>query len=539
MELYTKKDLSTFEDKIKDVIIKIEDKKLDIYEPTRKTRMEINKIIFDFIKENRRKIYGGYAQNKLVELKDSDDAFYDPHNIKSIDIDFYSTDPIIDLMKLCNIFYDKGYKNIQGKQAFHGETYSIFIDYENVADISYVPKNIFHRMPFIEINGIHYTHPSFVMIDMYREYTEPYFSSRRWEKTFPRVYVIQKHYPFRRYDGVLNETVISGKVDEKTKNNKAKLLNSIHKFINNKKSLIVFGFYAYNYLLNESGILKEKNNKHKKNLKILDLPCYEFVSTDYIKDATDLVTSLKKQFPELSDSISIVEHYPFWAFTGYSLYVYYKDSPIAYIVDYNSRCTPFKDVISLYFENNNIKKDTGMMRIGSYPYIILMCLVKGFRARVEKDDEKYKFYNIMLTHLIDIRNYFLDKNNKTLLDDTLFQEFLPYCTGDMPDPMKEVLMKRQRRFQERKVALFKYEPESGKKEPETTYKFPNSSGNAIRKTRNLKVFRIAGDLPRTREDDDDDNDEEDNQNNKDNKSKNANRKLKDAVPVEKIIEIVE
>ena len=31
--------------------------------------MDVNNIILNYIKENKRKIYGGYAQNQLIKLK--------------------------------------------------------------------------------------------------------------------------------------------------------------------------------------------------------------------------------------------------------------------------------------------------------------------------------------------------------------------------------------------------------------------------------------------------------------------------------------
>src|SRR5690349_21777544 len=76
MELYTLDDIELVKENIGDVIETIEEKKLDIFEPTRKELTGAQKIIFDYIKEKKRKVYGGFAQNKMIVIKNPDDAFY-------------------------------------------------------------------------------------------------------------------------------------------------------------------------------------------------------------------------------------------------------------------------------------------------------------------------------------------------------------------------------------------------------------------------------------------------------------------------------
>src|SRR5438270_214111 len=110
MQLYTSKDLSLIDDKIEDIIKKIENKKLEIFEPTKKELVQINNIILEFIKNKKRKIYGGTAQNMLIIAKNPSDAIYDENQIA--DIDFYSPEPINDLIELCNALYKKNFKYI-------------------------------------------------------------------------------------------------------------------------------------------------------------------------------------------------------------------------------------------------------------------------------------------------------------------------------------------------------------------------------------------------------------------------------------------
>ena len=254
MELYHKNDVDLLKEKINTITDEITGIKQELLYPTKKMLNELNQIILDFIKNKKRKIYGGYAQNKLVCVKNSNDAFYKKTDVP--DIDFYSPDPINDLIELSNILYNKGYKHVEGKDAIHKQTYSLFAETANICDISYVPANIYHRMPFSEIDGINYVSAHFTIIDIYRMLTEPYFSSRRWEKTFPRLYLLQKYYPFNKPTSKLP---IIDKIDEKKRQSVIQLLATVHNFLKNNGNVIIVGNYAYNYLLEESDIMKDNN----------------------------------------------------------------------------------------------------------------------------------------------------------------------------------------------------------------------------------------------------------------------------------------
>ena len=191
MELYTLRDVELVNSKIDDITDIIEKKKLHIFEPTKKEIMEANEIVMEFIKTHKRKIYGGYAQNKVIVSKNKNDGFYDEDDIP--DIDVYSSEPIKDLVELCNILKSKGFKNVMGQEALHKETYKIFVNQANVIDLSYVPRNIYNKIPFIELNGINYVHPSFVYIDIYRMLTDPYLVDRIDGKKYSPDYINSKN----------------------------------------------------------------------------------------------------------------------------------------------------------------------------------------------------------------------------------------------------------------------------------------------------------------------------------------------------------
>jgi hypothetical protein len=484
MQLYTKKDIDLLKDRIDDIVDKIEDKTLSILEPTKKEQMEAIDIVIKYIREKKRKVYGGYAQNKLIIMKEPRDAFYKEDIIP--DIDCYSPDPIVDLINISNLLHEAGFKYVVGQEAQHTETYTIFSNFVAVCDLSYVPKNIYNRIPFIEIDGINYVHPSFIMIDMYRMLTEPYFSSFRWAKSFPRIMKLQEHYPFHKAHSKLPI--------KKTNDNIQMLVQTLFDFTKENETTILVGQYGYNYLLHESGIMKDRNLG--KKYKILNLNQIEIVSTDYKNDGKKILELLKKKHPKLFSNISIVEYYPFWSFFGYSFNIRYKDDIIGNVIHYNRRCTPYKKVKPLMFRNGKVINDKGKyIQLGSYAYILLCNMIYGFKCRVNKDKDCQHYHNIMTSHLVEMRNYYLNKNNKTLLDNTIFEEFLITCTGDTMNPGRENRLLKDKKFKQGKrgdALSFRYNPENGIREATTNYKFPNSSGNAIHNIRNLRILNVEG-----------------------------------------------
>lgn len=483
MQLYTAKDVDLIDNKIDAITDEIEKRKLDIFEPTRKSQMAANKVVLDFIRDHKRKIYGGYAQNKVIIAKDPKDAFYDDDEIP--DIDVYSPEPLKDLVELCDILRAKGFKDVVGQEALHKETYKIFVDQANVIDLSYVPRNIYNKMPFIEIDGIYYIHPSFVYIDMYRMICDPYFSgSHRWKKTFSRLYKLQKHYPFNAATKGLNNAydIPTNKKEEIGKLNKI-----LFDLCINKETFIIVGQYAYDYMLEESQIMKDK--KLGAKYKLIDIPFMQIVSTNYIPDTVTILLKLQPLVLELfkdNKKLTYKEFYPLWMFTGYSTIIYYDGIPILHITSHNNKCIPIRKVPAKFYQNgkSEILKNS-FVQLGSFDFVLLMNLISGLRARVTDIENKQHYHNIMTSHLVEMRNYYLEKHNKTLLDESLFESYIATCIGDTMDPQRESRLMKEKKYKQGKMVTFRYKPEQPKPAPD--FKFANTSGNEITKPINYKI----------------------------------------------------
>ena len=155
-----------FKSNYPNIMKKIKKKKLVDIEPKLIEINQVYKLILDFIKKNKRKIYGGFALNKLLINKNKSYAIYDDTDVP--DIDFYSPDPIEDLINLCDELSKYGFKSVQGSEAQHSETYVIFVNYQEYCNISYMPKNIYNKIKFIKIDDFIYVDPWFMMIDYFR-----------------------------------------------------------------------------------------------------------------------------------------------------------------------------------------------------------------------------------------------------------------------------------------------------------------------------------------------------------------------------------
>ena len=148
IDLYTQYDIDVIADNI-DMLVKEADKVVKTtYEPTIDEFKSVVKAIKEFIKSKDRIVYGGSALNTLIQHKNPKDGIYD--DLKKADYEFYSPEPIKDLKDLCDSLHAKKFKDIQGVQAQHGDSYKVFSNFEDVSDISYVPTYIYNKMPTIK-----------------------------------------------------------------------------------------------------------------------------------------------------------------------------------------------------------------------------------------------------------------------------------------------------------------------------------------------------------------------------------------------------
>ena len=85
----------------------------------------------------------------------------------------------------------------------------------------------------------------------------------------------------------------------------------------------------------------------------------------------------------------------------------------------------------------------------------------------------------MLQELIKIRNNYLKENNKTILDDTPFQEFRIECQGSTIDGLRKNRLKIKDNIKKGKPAKLRYDPVDSnnlKRNKLLEFNYGNSSG---------------------------------------------------------------
>lgn len=426
---------------------KVEEIPKKIPDPPKMEDVEkIVKIVLNFVKEKKRKIYGGYAHNKAIVKKNPDDAIYNDADVP--DIDVYSPEPIDDLVELCDLLYNDGYTDVVGKEAIHGETYKIFTRGYNAIDLSYVPRKIFYNIPFIPIDDIQYVHPTFAMMDLYKMLSEPMFSSFRWKKTIPRLYLLQKYYPFEKNDNDLKSVYEVGPSEG---------LNIVLKFVENNPSVYLFGEFAYNKLLSIAKINKNE----------IVIPFYRIVSINYKDDVKKIIDLLTKS---KIGRVEAIEYYPLMQLNDYNVEIKCGGKTVAHVYKHQHRCIPVKNI-------NNVQ-------IGCFDYILLMEMVLAFSMKIENNSKKKLYHNTIISHLIKMRNKYLDSTKKTMLDDTIFQSMITKCIGETYNPIASAWEKRKQKKDEGKPMMFMYKPI---KELKNKWVFANTSGSKINNPKNYRI----------------------------------------------------
>lgn len=490
--LYSDKDIDTLRDGWTEIMQQVEKERTQIFGPSLDEMKAIQKIITNFVKKNKRKIYGGFALNMMVEDKDKNDAFYGDDKVA--DVDFYSFEPIIDVMKLCNELHAAGYKSVMGREAMHQETYSIEVNRVVYCDLTYVPRNVYNRMPYKEIGGFMCIHPYFMTIDYLRMFTDPLLSYWRMDdlKAFKRFFLLQKHYPLPHNEKPLEISGSTPALDV--------VLDVVQKFLEHRQSTIVIGFYAYDQFLKGSGILDDKSNA---KFGYVQPPYYEFISTNYRQDCLDLIAALKDIININKADIKHKEFYPFFQFTGYNTEIWLGKDLVARVFSHGKKCYPYLTVEACRFGDKSVNVGSGSktIQIGTFAVTLLGFLINVMRARTNGDKDTMDLYYVMSSHIVEMRDYFFRNNGKSILDDTMFKDFIVRCVGETitPEMQRKLLIDERKRKNKRYT--FRYDPEDGVKTPDSDYQFLNSSGNEINNVKNLKLANVV------REDHEDDGEE--------------------------------
>ena len=232
---------------------------------------EIIKIVEQFLKDKKRICYGGTAINNILPKKLQ---FYDK-KVEFPDYDFFSPTPLMDAKKLADIYYAKGYNEVEAKSGAHEGTFKVYVNFIPVADITYLVPELYKSIlkQSIKVDSIYYCPPTYLRMAMYLELSRPDGDVSRWQKVLKRLTLLNNQYPFKGKD--CNVEDVHRMFQYGTKEYKTKLKsdpdNIEEEIFNITRDLFVKeGGVFFGAMANKFYLKKMKNVKNKKVPKIPD-----------------------------------------------------------------------------------------------------------------------------------------------------------------------------------------------------------------------------------------------------------------------------
>ncbi len=463
------KDIAIVNDNVDNIIEKARNKEIQIIEPHLDEFTKVKNVILNFIKKEKRIIYGGYAWNALIKKVNPAESFYKPSDYT--DVEFYSNKPIEDLKNLCDLLADKKFNFVQGKSAQHEDTYTIFVNFTAYCDISYMPSNIFYSIMTENIDGFRLIHPKFIMVDILRQFNDPLTSFWRLDKNIKRGKLMIKNYPLE-----LNTTPHSV---SKLKPKSLELIDVLIEYLTKSKSILFIGQTALNTYIRPNKDISKQSTDY-------DSTPFEIISTNLAHDCKHIYNILLKHFIELTkigdfnDKLIFEQYYQFFQFTDKKAIFKYDGEIFLIIYGNNEKCIPYNEI------KFNYKSKSYPIKIGTFNYIFMMNLIAFHQAYADKIKSLQALRDYNLYILLKSKNDFLEANNKTVLDPTIYEDFKINCLGDPISPMRKFMLSRRDRKLMPRSAIPPYDPEERRHNfPLDSYFFHNFSGNLINNPRDL------------------------------------------------------
>ena len=462
-------DIKTVNENIDSIIEKARSREIQIIEPTLSEFKKVRSVVLDFIKKEKRIIYGGFAWNALVKKVTPSDAFYS--DTAYTDVEFYSNKPIEDVKKLCDILQDKGFQFIQGKSAQHEDTYTIFVNFTAYCDISYMPSNVYYSVMTETLDGLRLIHPKFIMVDILRQFNDPLTSFWRLDKNIKRGKLMIKNYPLVLSTKPVNVPTLNKDI--------IKLVDHLLPNLVKSKHILFVGQVAFNTFANPNSNLSKQTSDY-------DNTAIDVISTNLAKDVETTYEIIFKYFLDMnklelfSDKIILEQYYPFFQFTDKKAVFKYGGEIFLTIYGNNEKCIPYHE-ISLVHKNKSYP-----IKIGTFNFNFMTNLVKFHHAYAEKNKQAQHLQDFIMYKLLSFRDKYFETNNKTVLDQTIFEDFKVECIGDPMSPMRKFMLSRRDRKLMPRSAMHPYDPEERRDNfPTDVYYFHNNSGNIINNPKDL------------------------------------------------------
>lgn len=155
-------------------------------------------IVKQFISDRKLVLYGGQAIDFALRLLGK--ALYS--DADRPDFDFYSPENVKDAYELSQTLHLAGLPNVSVVTALHVQTMRVRVDFETVADISFMPPSVFHKLQTLTYQGMKIIHPHWIRMDQHLAFCFPFNNFpredvfHRYKKDLSRFNMLADSYPF-------------------------------------------------------------------------------------------------------------------------------------------------------------------------------------------------------------------------------------------------------------------------------------------------------------------------------------------------------
>jgi hypothetical protein len=423
----------------------------------------IIEIVENFIKRKNLICYGGTAINNILP---KEDQFYNK-DIEIPDYDFFSKNALEDAKELADIYFEKGFIDVEAKSGQHHGTYKVFVNFIGVADITYIPKDIFNilKRDALSFDGILYAPPNFLRMSMYLELSRPAGDVSRWEKVLKRLTLLNKNYPITKIN--CNNQIFQRKMEDVT----VELENEVFETVKNtliNQGVVFFGGFA-NTLYSQ--YMPKQLRKSLKNYADFDVLSNDPETTmNIVKERLkDIGIKNVKIIKQKNVGEIVPEHYELKIKNDSILYVYRP--------------------------------------VGCHSYNILM--IKGKKVKIASIDTMLSFYlaflyankpyyNQFLDRLLCMSKFLFDVQKKNrLAQKGLLKRFSITCYGHQKS-VEEMKAEKSEKYKELKnlknQKLFEewflnYKPETNKKSKKSVIKKDDNKNNDTKNNTKTKKYK--------------------------------------------------
>ncbi len=389
-------------------------------EPLPVQRRAVHATILELVAARRRKIYGGFALNSAVTSVSPTDAIYGEDAIP--DVEFYSPDPLGDVVEICRALHAEGHDYVQGKEAMHHNTFTISVEFVRMCDITFVPPRVFGAIPtrLDLVTGIQVVEPSFAMIDHLRMLCDPFTSHWRLDRMFPRLYLLQRLFP-----------LAAGKAPAAVKEPTA-AAQPVRAWLAARPTCVAVGMTALQHFSPRIA----GGDGH-----------IAVVSVEYDTDHVALWGNMVLRFPEAVVEFTVFN--PLLDLLGRRTVITVDGTAVATVFDSAHRAVP-----------TGGQANDGL-RIAGVSYAVAMALSCAFLSRVDGEPDRADAFQWMAYEMCAARTSHFDDSGQTVMDQGMFRDFGMEFAGATLSTMRvHMLMTDERLAQHgrRESVWFKFDP---------------------------------------------------------------------------------